>query len=76
MKVFKLSFWVVIFFVSAITCGLAQDMEFRDDPGEYVPGQVIIGFKPDLSNEKIKVIVQDMGGEIIKKLDNRINVCS
>ena len=40
----------------------------REEP-EQVPGEVIIGFAPDLTEEEINSIVSQLGGQVIGKLD-------
>ena len=39
----------------------------RADVGSHVPGEVVVGFRPDATEEQIKAIVSSMGGEVTGK---------
>jgi thermitase len=39
----------------------------RADVGSHVPGEVVVGFQPDATEDQIEVIVSSMGGEITGK---------
>jgi len=39
----------------------------RADVGSHVPGEVIVGFQPDATEDQIEAIVSSMGGEVTGK---------
>jgi len=39
----------------------------RADVGSHVPGEVVVGFRPDATEDQIKTIVSSMGGEVTGK---------
>jgi len=39
----------------------------RADVGSHVPGEVVVGFRPDATEDQIKAVVSNMGGEVTGK---------
>jgi len=41
----------------------------KRDIGTHVPGEILIGFKPDVTSDQIEAVVSSIGGEIIAKIN-------
>jgi thermitase len=67
---FKRSFFVVLFLMLVCTSMVfaAEDIS-RENPEDYVPGEILIGFKPEATADQIDAAVASIGGEVIGTCD-------
>ena len=57
---------IVITLASSLAWG-ERMVSPRADVGSHVPGEVVVGFQPDATEDQIEAIVSSMGGEITGK---------
>ncbi|GBE53225.1 thermophilic serine proteinase precursor [bacterium BMS3Bbin14] len=65
--VVRIASMVLVLFMLAATGWSGQAA--TGDPGNFMPNQLIIGFRPGLSNARIKRIVTRMGGRILGRVN-------
>ena len=67
---FKRCFFIVLFLMLVCTSMVfaAEDIS-RENPEDYVPGEILIGFKPEATADQIDAAVASIGGEVIGTCD-------
>jgi thermitase len=67
MKYKRLLLSVILILLIPVSFAIAVDQNQRVDG--YVPGEILIGFQPDVSLCQIQAIVTNIGGQIIGEID-------
>ncbi len=67
---FRKSFFIVLFLMLvSVSTVLAVENISRENPEDYVPGEILIGFKTDAIPDQIDAAVASIGGEVIGTCD-------
>ena len=67
---FKRSFFVLLFLMLVfVSTALAVENISRENPEDYVPGEILVGFKPEATPDQIDAAVASIGGEVIGTCD-------